>query len=262
MHRVQAMRPAGRAEPRSRRHEEAGTNVDRLEVGDRGLEPTSVIDRHRQPAGNRTGKGDPAQARGDDLASRGRRQVDPPVAGIGADRGEGLHQRSGDGRAEPGARLPGDDDRRRHEPPCEGDGHDTILSATASVHRSHRMRHRTGPRAAGTERAVRPRTLYAPNALTVTNARSWAANPRRCHERPILGIDLANRMVEPGHAVSSARGLPRALASFPLPILRSDRTAMLEAIGPPLDDGLAGERRRGLGPARCRNRRHGSRDED
>jgi enoyl-CoA hydratase len=60
-----------------------------------------------------------------------------------------------------------------------------------------------------------------------------------------LRIGLANRLVEPGQALTSAVELARELARFPQRCLRSDRISAYEQWGRGLDDALLHETRLG-----------------
>lgn len=61
-----------------------------------------------------------------------------------------------------------------------------------------------------------------------------------------LSIGLANRVAPAGEALALAMELAAEIASSPQPTVRSDRTALLDGLGLPLDEGLAVERRHGL----------------
>lgn len=66
-----------------------------------------------------------------------------------------------------------------------------------------------------------------------------------------LAFGLANRLVEPGHALDGARALAEALSGFPPLCLRHDRASVLEQWSLPLVDALANEVRHGLVPVRA-----------
>ena len=61
-----------------------------------------------------------------------------------------------------------------------------------------------------------------------------------------LAIGLANRLTEPGRALSRATDLARDLARFPQNCLRIDRRSLLEQTGRPLNDALDRETELGL----------------
>ncbi len=61
-----------------------------------------------------------------------------------------------------------------------------------------------------------------------------------------LAIGLANYVAPSGEAIAAARRVAATIAAFPQPTVRSDRAAMLDGLGRPLDEGLAAERRLGL----------------
>ncbi len=65
--------------------------------------------------------------------------------------------------------------------------------------------------------------------------------------RPVAATEakemgLVNRVTPPGGALDAARALAAAIAGFPQATVRSDRRAMLEGLGLPLQEGLACER--------------------
>ncbi|MDH5372353.1 MAG: crotonase/enoyl-CoA hydratase family protein [Acidimicrobiia bacterium] len=60
-------------------------------------------------------------------------------------------------------------------------------------------------------------------------------------------IGLADRLTPAGSALETALELASAIAAFPQATVRSDRLALLEGLGRPLAEGLAIERRHGLG---------------
>jgi enoyl-CoA hydratase len=53
------------------------------------------------------------------------------------------------------------------------------------------------------------------------------------------GIGLVDRLVPAGAEVEEARRIAEALASVPQDTLRSDRRAVYEGVGRPLEEGLA-----------------------
>lgn len=61
-----------------------------------------------------------------------------------------------------------------------------------------------------------------------------------------LRFGLANRVVPDGRALTTALGLAADIAGFPQSTVRSDRAAMLEGWGRPIDEALEIERRHGL----------------
>jgi enoyl-CoA hydratase len=74
-----------------------------------------------------------------------------------------------------------------------------------------------------------------------------------------LRMGLANRLVEPGHALEAALSLARELARFPQRCLRSDRLSALRQWDLPFDDALREELRRGLDVIRSGETREGAR---
>jgi enoyl-CoA hydratase len=59
-------------------------------------------------------------------------------------------------------------------------------------------------------------------------------------------MGLANRVVEPGETLTTAKDLAKQIASFPQRCVRSDRMSAYEAWTLPLDDALANEYRHGI----------------
>jgi enoyl-CoA hydratase len=62
-------------------------------------------------------------------------------------------------------------------------------------------------------------------------------------------IGLADRIVPQGDALETALELAEIIAAFPQATVRSDRAAVYEGLGKPIEDGLALEARRGRGLA-------------
>lgn len=59
-------------------------------------------------------------------------------------------------------------------------------------------------------------------------------------------MGLANRLVEPGHALEEAASLAKELAAFPQRCLRSDRLSSYRQWALPLEEALREETRLGL----------------
>jgi enoyl-CoA hydratase len=59
-------------------------------------------------------------------------------------------------------------------------------------------------------------------------------------------MGLANRVVEPGKALASARDLAKQIASFPQRCMRGDRMSAYQAWTMPLDEALKNEYRYGI----------------
>jgi enoyl-CoA hydratase len=89
-------------------------------------------------------------------------------------------------------------------------------------------------------------TQRLPRLIGMSRAMDLVVTGRPVSAAEAHTMGLVNRVVEPGEALTAARELARAIASFPQPTLRSDRMAMLEGLGLPLAEGLAVERRLGL----------------
>ena len=146
MYRLEIVGDAGGAEHGPCRDIGSCSDTDGPEVGDGRLQATAVVDGDGQPPGDRTGERRPAGAGRSDRTSLGGRQVDAPMPGVGPGGGERLHHRAGDRRLQTGARRTEGDAGRQRTRYDDGDGHGTILSATAIAHRSGRVRHGTDPR--------------------------------------------------------------------------------------------------------------------
>jgi enoyl-CoA hydratase len=58
-------------------------------------------------------------------------------------------------------------------------------------------------------------------------------------------MGIANRLVEPGQALSAAKELALQIAGFPQRCMRSDRLSALEQWDLPFDDAIANETKRG-----------------
>jgi enoyl-CoA hydratase len=61
-----------------------------------------------------------------------------------------------------------------------------------------------------------------------------------------LRMGLANRIVEPGKALATAKELAREIAAFPQRCMRSDRMSAYQAWTMPLEEALANEYRHGM----------------
>lgn len=101
---VGAFRSAGDPHLVSGGHAVAASDRNGGEVGVRGPQTPAVVDRDREPAGDRSGKADPPETGGADPAPGVGGEVDTPMACVGANRRKRLHHRTRDGWPEPGAR--------------------------------------------------------------------------------------------------------------------------------------------------------------
>ena len=107
-----------------------------LEIGVRGTNVATVIDRDRQPPGDRTGEGHRACCHRPDRRSRDRAEVDAPVAAVRPDRGKAGDHGAADRRHE----RAGEDGESERE-----DWHVCECRATATTNLSPEHRRGKGP---------------------------------------------------------------------------------------------------------------------
>jgi enoyl-CoA hydratase len=89
-------------------------------------------------------------------------------------------------------------------------------------------------------------TQRLPRLIGLSRAMDLVLTGRPIPAGEALAMGLVNRLTEPGAALAAARHLAELIASFPQATLRSDRTAMLDGLDRPLEEGLAIERNLGL----------------
>ena len=89
-------------------------------------------------------------------------------------------------------------------------------------------------------------TVRLPRLIGQSHALDLILTGRGVSGGEALGMGLANRLAEPGHALEDAIVLAHELASLPQACLRSDRRSVYEQAGVSLDDALANEWRLGL----------------
>jgi enoyl-CoA hydratase len=89
-------------------------------------------------------------------------------------------------------------------------------------------------------------TVRLPRLIGMSNALDLILTGRGVSGDEALRMRLANRLVEPGKALESAKELARQLAAFPQNCMRSDRRSAYEAWTMPLADALANEYRLGF----------------
>jgi enoyl-CoA hydratase len=89
-------------------------------------------------------------------------------------------------------------------------------------------------------------TQRLPRIVGVGRAMDLMLTGRPVAADEALAMGLVNRVSAPGRSLEVAKALAAEIASFPQPTVRSDRAALLDGLGLPLDDGLAAERRHGL----------------
>jgi enoyl-CoA hydratase len=89
-------------------------------------------------------------------------------------------------------------------------------------------------------------TIRLPRLIGMSNAMDMILTGRGVVGEEALRMGLANRIVEKGNALESAKELARQLAQFPQRCLRGDRMSAYEAWTMPLTDALANEYRHGI----------------
>jgi enoyl-CoA hydratase len=89
-------------------------------------------------------------------------------------------------------------------------------------------------------------TIRLPRLIGMSNAMDMILTGRGVSGEEALRMGLANRLVEKGSALQSAKDLARQLAQFPQRCLRGDRMSAYEAWTMPLNDALANEYRYGI----------------
>jgi len=89
-------------------------------------------------------------------------------------------------------------------------------------------------------------TIRLPRLIGMSNAMDMILTGRGVCGEEALRMGLANRIVEKGSALESARELAGQLAQFPQRCLRGDRMSAYEAWTLPLSDALANEFRHGI----------------
>jgi enoyl-CoA hydratase len=88
-------------------------------------------------------------------------------------------------------------------------------------------------------------TVRLPRLIGHSNAMDLILTGRGVSGDEALRMGLANRIVEPGHALEAAKDLARQLAAFPQRCLRSDRLSAYEQWDLPYAEAMANETARG-----------------
>jgi enoyl-CoA hydratase len=89
-------------------------------------------------------------------------------------------------------------------------------------------------------------TIRLPRLIGHSRALDMILTGRGISGDEALAFGLANRLVEPGHALEAAIALAHELARFPQRCLRSDRLSSYEQWSLGLDEAIANEYRRGI----------------
>jgi enoyl-CoA hydratase len=88
-------------------------------------------------------------------------------------------------------------------------------------------------------------TIRLPLVIGLSRALDLIMTGRPVAAEEAYRIGLVDRLVESDHELEAALSLAETLAAFPRAALRSDRASVYEAVGLPIGQALANERRRG-----------------
>ncbi len=101
-------------------------------------------------------------------------------------------------------------------------------------------------------------TVRLPRLIGMSNAMDMILTGRGISGEEALRMGLANRIVEPGNALSSAKELAREIAAFPQRCMRGDRMSAYEAWTMPLTDAIHNEYRYGIATIQSGETREGA----
>lgn len=101
-------------------------------------------------------------------------------------------------------------------------------------------------------------TIRLPRLIGMSRAMDMILTGRGVEGEEALAIGLANRLVEPGEALTAAMELAEAITRFPRGAMRGDRLSAYEQWGLSLPDALANEYERGIAVIRSGETREGA----
>ncbi len=101
-------------------------------------------------------------------------------------------------------------------------------------------------------------TIRLPRLIGMSHAMDMILTGRGVSGDEARMMGLANRIVEPGHALEAARELARQIAAFPQRCMRSDRMSAYEGCTMPLNEALVSEFRYGIATVNSGETREGA----